>query len=182
MTDQQSRPTRGLDTAVATVGQRDLGCVAGEDLDQLELAVHRVAVIRVAGHGAHAHHQALFGRHCDGHFHAELVGRSGFALGDALCLGRVQRIQLVLVAALLRVQSSGDVEFGLQPSSDLTGLALHVADDPAQPSPQLPDLALHAPVLLGMGVAAGLVLGSLADPGVALAQVDPGSPRFQCNK
>ncbi len=173
MADQQPRALGRLHAAIAPVRQHDLRRLAREDAHLLQLAVDGVAVVRVARHRAHAHHQTFLGRHCDGHLDAKLVGRAGLALGDALGLRGMQRVQLALVTSLLRVQPSGDVQLGLKFGVDLSGLALHVSDDPAQPGPQLPDLALHAPVLLGVRVTARLVLGRIAYTRVALAQFDP---------
>ena len=70
------------------------------------------------------------------------------------------------------MQSLRDLDLGLERTGDLAALALHIADDAAQPGAQLPDLALHAPVLLGVCVAAGLVFCGFADARVALAQFD----------
>ncbi len=82
-------PQAASDAVVAAVDQCDLRAHVGQDLDLLELAVHSVAVVGDAGHRAHAHDQTFLGRHCHRDLHAEFVGRSGLALGEALDLGRV---------------------------------------------------------------------------------------------
>lgn len=122
----------------------------------------------------HADHHTLFDCHRHRDLHAELVRRSHLALGDALDFGRVQRVQLVLRVSPLRMRTLGHGNLRLQCLRQLTALALHVADHSTQPCPKPSDLAVHAPVLLGMRVAARLVLGHLAHPRVALTQRDPG--------
>ena len=57
----------------------------------LELVAQDVAVVRVAGEAARTDHQALLVRDDQADLHAELVGVTGLALGDALHLRRVQR-------------------------------------------------------------------------------------------
>lgn len=133
-----------------------------------------MAVVRVARHRAHAHDQAFLGGHRHRHLHAELVRRPGLALGDAFHFRGMQRVQLVLRVALLRMQTPRDVDLLLQRARDHAALALHVADHAAQPRAKFADLAMHAPVLLGVRVAASLKVGGLADSRVALAQRDAG--------
>jgi hypothetical protein len=59
-------------------------------------------------------------------------------------------------------------------STELAGLALHIADHAAQPGAQLLHLAAHAAPLLGVCIAASLGVGGFANPRVALAQLDAG--------
>jgi len=71
-----------LGAAVAFV---DHGCgrlVLGEDRDLLDGFVQGVAVIRVAGHGAHAHDEAFPERGGQADLGAELVGRPGASLKE----------------------------------------------------------------------------------------------------
>jgi hypothetical protein len=77
------------------------------------------------------------------------------------------------------MQVLDDPELVAQVGADLTvclavfrGLALHVADDPAQPGANHRELAVHALELLGVGIPARLQLGRLTDPGMTLAQHD----------
>ena len=96
---------RGLD---ADVLQQRVGL--------LQLLGQRVAVVGVAGEGPRAHHQALLVRDGQADLHAELVGLARLALADALHLGRVQRVELVLVVALLGADALG----ALQPHRQLS--------------------------------------------------------------
>lgn len=83
---------------------------AGEDAHLLQRLGQRVAIVRVARHGAHAHDQAFLQRGGDADLHAELVRRPGFSLADALHLGRVQGVQLVLVLRALGQDVTGALQ------------------------------------------------------------------------
>lgn len=74
---------------------------AGEDAHLLQRLGQRVAVIRVAWHAPHAHHQAFPERGGDADLHAKLIRCPGLTLRDALHLGRMQCVQLVLVFGAL---------------------------------------------------------------------------------
>ena len=70
---------------------------AREDAHLLQGFCQCVSVVRIARHGAHAHHQRFLVRGGNAHRHAELVRGAGLALGDALELRGVQGIQIVFV-------------------------------------------------------------------------------------
>lgn len=78
--DEQPHAAGRLYAAVASIGKHDLGHVPRENADLFELAVHGMAVIRIAGHRSHAQHQALAEGDHHRHLHAELVRRPGIAL------------------------------------------------------------------------------------------------------
>lgn len=133
-------------------------------------------IVQPARHRAHAHDQVLQGRHGHRNLRAKLVRRPDLTLGKALDFGRVQRIQLVGALALLRVEPARNPELGLEGLGHGRGVALDAAYNRAQPGAQFLDLAPQALVLLGMGVAPGLLNGMLAYAGVALAKFDAGIP------
>lgn len=133
-----------------------------------------MAVVGVAWHGAHAHHQAFLERGGDADLHAELVGCLDFALADALNLGRVQGVQLALVlralgqdatCALQQVQDLGFGRFGQH-----VQLALHLAVHPPDTSAQRAHGLLHALELPGVRVAPDLHGQPRGHPVVVLAQ------------
>ena len=70
--------------------------------DLLDSLVQGVAVVGVAGHGAHAHDEAFLEHGGQADLGAELVGRGCLALRDALDLGRVQGVELAFVLGALR--------------------------------------------------------------------------------
>ena len=132
-----------------------------------------MSVVRISGHRAHADHQAFLRRHRHRHFHAELVRRARLALGEALDLRSVQRVQLVRVVAALAVKSFGQCQFVSQRLRHrFRCLALEVADHSAQPASQLSQLTSHPTVLLRVRVTPRLLLGARADSRVALTQHD----------
>jgi hypothetical protein len=100
----------GVHAPVAQVNDRR-GWLHTDVLQQrvglLELLGQRVAVVRVAGEGTRSHHQAQLVRDGQADLDAELVGFRGPALADALHLGCMQRVELVLAVALLRANSLG---------------------------------------------------------------------------
>src|ERR1700678_4185539 len=101
------------------------------------------------------------------HLDAELVARPRLALGDALDLGGVQSIELVLAVALLRQEpfdairdeGEGGDEIGLT-----HGLALDVARQPAGPGAQLPHPALGLLALTGVHQPSDLAPGVSCHP------------------
>ena len=149
-----------LGAAVALVDDGRGGLVLGEDGDLLDRLVQGVAVVGVAGHGAHAHDEAFPERGGQADLGAELVGRPGLALADALDLGCVQGVELVFVLRTLGKDAAGTGEQLAQPGLgrlahllDLAShLAVHAPDAAAQRAQRCP----HAPELPGMGVAADL--------------------------
>ena len=105
---------------------------------------------------------------------AELVGRAGFALADALDLGRVQRIDLgAALAVILEADPDGQSEQVARSvlKRRIAGdLAADVADDPAEPGAQELELAPGPLELMGVGIAADHDRGALGHPQIALAQ------------
>ena len=106
---------------------------------------------------------------------AEFVGLARLALADALDLGRMQRVELVLVKALLRADALGALQQGLQRAqcrrtgwlhrrrtagSDSLGLctllALHFAHHHSKNRALALDDLLQALELLGMALQAAL--------------------------
>ena len=159
----------------------------------LELGAQNVAVVRVAGEAARAHHQALLVRHHEADLHAELVGVAGLALGDALHLRRVQRVELVLAVALLGADALGTLQPHRKVAESLriawfarryaacsdrgligTQLALHLAHHHAENGALALDGLAQALELLGVGIAAGLAAQRLAFLGVGLLARDAG--------
>ena len=154
----------------------------GEDAHLLQRLGQGVAVVGVAGHGAHAHHQAFFERGGDADLHAKLVGRPGLTFADALHLGRVQGVQLVLVFGAL----AQDAASALQQVLDFDHLGQHVqltgylAVHPAHAGAQCAHRFAHALELLGMriapdlcGQAGGYAVVILAQPqAVVLGRLD----------
>jgi len=69
-----------------------------------------VAVIRVPREAARANHQALLVRDHQADLDAELKGVARLALGNALDLRGMQRVQLVLGVALLGADALGTFE------------------------------------------------------------------------
>ena len=88
-----------------------------EDFDLLDGLIERMTVIRIARYAPAADHQAFPEGGGNADLNAKLVGRSGLALRDALCLRCVQRIQSVLIPGLLRQDTPHAVQqilrFGL---------------------------------------------------------------------
>lgn len=133
--------------------------VLGQDGDLPQLLGHHVAVTRVAGEAARAHHQALLVHDGHAHLHAELVGLTGLSFSDALHFRRVQGIELVLRALAadalgalhqrLQIRQSGCTGF----MAGLTDLALHLAQHNAQDRALALEHPAEALELPGVGVA-----------------------------
>ena len=92
----------------------DLRRTASQVLQQvgrlLELRGEDVAVVRIAREAPGAHHQPRLVRDRQADLDAEFVGLACLALADALDFRRVQRVELVLVVALLRADALGAFE------------------------------------------------------------------------
>ena len=113
----------------------------------------------------------------DRHLAAELVGRPGLALADALDLRGVQRIDLrpalalILEADPLTAKArSGAKRFGERRVAG--DLAADVADQPSQARAQELELAVGALELVGVGIAPDHDRGPLGDPQIALPERD----------
>jgi hypothetical protein len=165
--------------AIAAVDEGAAGAGVGQDLHLLERLAQSVAVVGVAGHGAHADDEALpvRGRHRD--FRAELVADPGLAFRDAVDLGLVQGVELALVLRLLPQQPVGEGDLALDPLPQggvghHVQLPLDVAHDPAGIALQPPEALAHALELAGVGVTADLAGQPRRQPGIALAQREPG--------
>ena len=92
-------------SAVALVDIGALDLAAGEFLGVVDDVAQGVAIVRVAGQRPGVQHElAVRGAGIgsdDRDLDAELVGRAGFALADALGLGGMEGIQLPAALALL---------------------------------------------------------------------------------
>ena len=115
---------------------------------------------------------------------AELVGRAGLALADALGLRGMEGIQLpAALALLLGADLGGSCQRQRKNHLEvlLTGnLAADVTDQPAKPAAQDPQLAAVAVELLGVGVSAGhhcRVFRPIAAPACRRAACANGSGR-----
>lgn len=136
-----------------------------------------VAVVGVARHGPHAHHQAFLQRGGDADLHAKLVRCSGLAFADAFHLTRVQGIQLVLVLGSLSQDATGALQqildLGLGRFGQFMQLSSDFTMDPADPGAQLAQGFAHAFELLGVRVAPDLRGQPRSDAVVVLAQSQP---------
>jgi hypothetical protein len=73
-----------------------------------------VTIVGVAREAPGTHHQPRLVRDCQADLDAEFVGLARLALADAFDFRRVQRVELVLVVALLRADALGAFEPHLQ--------------------------------------------------------------------
>lgn len=71
-------------------------------------------IVGVACETSGAHQQALLVGHRDADFDAKFVGLAGLAFADAFNLWRVQRVEFVLVLALLGANALGAFQPGVQ--------------------------------------------------------------------
>ena len=139
------------------------------------MAVERIAVQRL---GVQDELAALGLRDGDSdrHLAAELVGRPGLALADALDLRSVQRIDLRPALALI-LEADLDRQ-GAQRREAFSerrvagDLAVDVADQPSQARAQELELAVGALELVGVGIAPDHDRRPLGDPQVALPERD----------
>ena len=127
-----------------------------------------MTVVGIAGQGLGVEHE-LAGRGTgvggdDRDLDAELVGRAGFALADALDLGGVEGIELpAALALLLGADLGGPRERFLEGCFDrflALDLAADVTDQPAQAGAQEAQFAVVAVELFGMGVGKRWRLGA----------------------
>src|ERR1700688_5026577 len=136
-----------------------------------------MAVIGILRTGAGAEHE-LSARgagvgHREAYLDAELPARPGFALADALDLGRVQGVELALVGGLLGEQAGDDVHsFGADQSRLGIKLAGDIAIEPAEEGLEFAQMAHRLSVPAGVDQPAHLALGMLAQPQEGLAQFD----------
>ena len=120
---------------------------ASEDTHLLQRLGRGLTVIGVARHGAHAHHRTFLERGGDADLHAKLIRCPGLALGDALHLGCVQCVQLVLVFGALGQDAAGALQqilnLGLGCLGQRVQLTGHLAVDAARrTSNQISDLQI----------------------------------------
>ena len=76
--------------------QSELGTAIGERLDLFQGLGHRVAVVWIAGHGAHLDDEAAVDGGGDADFAAVLVARPRLAFGGAVDIELVQGVDLAL--------------------------------------------------------------------------------------
>ncbi len=139
-----------------------------------------MTIVGIARHGSRADHKTFFQCRHDRHLHAELVRGTGLAFGNAFHFGRMQRIQLVLVLALLSQDTTSPGEQVFERLAllqrDLVQLTCDVAVNAPHSRAQGTQGRTHAPELFGMGIAADL----LCQPGrftvVVLAQMQAALP------
>ena len=158
---------------VASVYEGEVGNLARDSLDLVELAFQSVAVVGVAGTGLDADDEALLVGHRQAHLHPELVGLVRLSFGNALNLRGMEAVDLAFGESFL-----GEDQLG-QEHSALVGLkrrVVHLALDISHHPPRhglqgSEDLA--GPLeLLGLGVAAVFLEGTGHQLAVALAQDD----------
>ncbi|PPK41815.1 hypothetical protein B0G57_12580 [Trinickia symbiotica] len=149
-----------LHAPIAAINNRDLWSRAAQNLRLLQSLGQRMPVVRIARHRACTQHQPLLVRGRDRHLHAELVRLARFALGQALDLRRVQRVELLFVLGLLRHNPLGAANQFFQRRAALrrhrAELPVDVAHHAPHPRAQGAQRAPHALVLLGVRVAADL--------------------------
>ena len=68
-----------------------------------------MTIVGIARHGPGADHETFFERRHVRYLHAKFLRGPGLALGDTFHFGHVQRIQLVLVLALLRQDTASQI-------------------------------------------------------------------------
>lgn len=100
----------------------------------------------------------LADRHSQRSFRANIIRHLGLTYGKALHLRGLQRMQLDIAIASLRLQTLRDVALGLQRAKARAALAPQAAESAAKPSPQLPDLAPHGLALAGLGKTLSVIL------------------------
>ena len=112
-------------TAVAAIDEGTFGAGSRQDLHLLEGLLQGMAVIGVAGHGAHADDEALPVGRRDRDLGAELVADTGFPLGEAVDRGLVEGVELALVLRLLAQQpvNEGDVVLDPIPQGGVSATA-----------------------------------------------------------
>src|SRR5262245_54642318 len=179
-----------MSRVVAAISLIDIGALdrtAGEPFGRRDDGAERVAVIGIARQRTGVQHElTASGAGVGGDdrgFDAELVGRAGLALADALDLWSVERIELPAALALLlgadlvglhQRPLEGGLEIGL--AGDL---AADVADDAAEPYAQQAQFSTMAVELFGVGIAPRHHGGALGYPQIRLPQPHamlPGQP------
>ena len=160
----EMKTRRGLRRIVAAISLVDVGAfdlASGEALGVLDGGAQGVAVVGIARQRLGVQHElAARGTGIGGDdrdLDAELVGRAGLALADALDLRGVEGIELPAALALaLRADLGGPRERALEGRLDglVAGdLAADVADQPTQPGAQEAHFSMVAVELLGVGIA-----------------------------
>ncbi len=134
-------------------------------------------VIWVAGHGACADDEAFRDGSGDRDLGAELVAHTRLALRDAIDLGFMQAVDLVLVLRLLGQeppsQHEGIADLLAQRSSwNAAEMTAQVAHDPTCVAFQFFQCLAHPLELFRMGIAAHLPCQAWAKTAVTLAQID----------
>ena len=142
-----------------------------------------MTVLGQAGHCLDTEHELAAGGtrigDRDRHFDAELVARPRLALGNAFDLGGAERVEFVLVVALLR-QEPFDAIQDEGAGADEIGLTRGLAPRcRASAGPQLPHPALGLLALAGVHQPPDLAPGVSGNPQIGLADEDalfPGQP------
>ena len=172
--------------AAIDIGASDLD--AGDPLDLRDLPGERVAVEGIARQRMHAKNElAAPGSsigHCDRGLHAKFVAGAGLALGDAFNLGRVQRVDLVLVLGLLGAHLFGKFERLGEGLGDIGAvlaqcldLATDIARQPPEPGSHLAQVAQCLLVAFAVDQPGHLAARFPAEPQERLAQLQPVFPR-----
>ncbi len=143
-------------------------------LNLVKLPFQRVSIKWIAGAGLDAHTEALLVSDGEAHLHTELVRPMGFPLANALHLGGVQAVDLVLCLPLLLQDQFGQDQRPLVLlEGGIVDLSLHIPHDAPCHGLQT---AKHLPgplELLGLHVPAVLAESSLHQQAVALPKVKP---------
>ena len=164
--------------AIAAINECFLRSDAGQTFGLLERVLKRRAIVGVAVLRRDRDHPvALGGRH-DGHLAAEFIFLVRFAFGDAFDLRRVHAVELGRVILLLRVYARSVREQFFEARCRSRVFTLDIPQHAAEIVAQLLGLFLGPLELARPGVAALVVERLLADPLVALAQLDAGLLRF----
>lgn len=173
-------------TTIAAIHECPFWAGVSQDFHLLQRLAQRVPITRVPGHRSHADNKALLMSRRHRHLRSELVAHPRLALGDAIHLRLMQRVELALVLQLLAQQPVHKRDLHLDPlpkavvrhSAQLALDVPHHADSIALQPPQ--HLA-HPLELPRMGIAPDLTRQTRREPRVTLAkrQVRSFSERHQ---
>ena len=102
---------------------RSSGDIFQQNTGLFQLGRENVTVIRIARERAGADHQPVLVGHGNADLDPEFVGLPGFAFANALDFRGMQRIELVLVFALLRADALSTFEQQIEPADRARALA-----------------------------------------------------------
>ncbi len=179
--DEDAARVLDVMTAVSLIDVGALDLAAGEFLGLVDDIPQGVTVVWVAGKRSGVQHELAAGSAGvggdDRDLDAELVGRAGLALADALGLWGMEGIQLPATLALLlgpdlggARQRQGKCRLDVVMAGDL---AADVTDQPSKPAAQDAQLPAVAIELLGVGIAPCHHRRTFGDADIGLPQPDP---------